>query len=194
MTTKQLFNRFLIQLNLISTNYFLREVVDNGAEVQKLANEGTLAIEELENLMNSWRDDTFLQAKKEAELLFTDEQMAALAAIKKSLREKEKRIEKIQLNLVELDKTRQHLEKKLAAEDNENIGSQQLALISQEFWLQLAIWRKRNLDERKTALINLVEKLKKENHSNLDDLSPETMASIQDTKQETNNNIAIAGV
>lgn len=178
MTAKQLFNRFLTQLNLISNNYFLREVVDNGVEVQKLASEGALAVEELENLMNSWRDDTFLQAKKEAELLFTDEQMAALAAVKKRLREKEKKMAKLRQELIELDQNRQKLEKILSAENADNIGSQQLALISQEFWLQLSLWRQHNLDERKKSLVDLVEKLKKENLNHLTKNSDLAMAGV----------------
>lgn len=171
MTAKEIFNRFLTQINLISGEYFLKEVMERGVEVQELANEGTIVIEELENLTNSWRDDTFLEAQKEAELLFTDEQMAALAAIRKRLKSREKRMADLEKRLLELDQSRQQLEKKLTSEDRANLGSRQLALISQEFWLQLALWRKRNLEERRQALVNLVEKLKTENQASLNQMT-----------------------
>lgn len=172
MTIKELINRLVLQLNLVNSSYFLREVVESTQQVFDLANQGATVVAELESLMASWQNDTFLLADKEAELLFTDEQLAALATLKKNIQTQERRLTDLRRTLIDLDRARQKLEKTLLDQDEDNLASHQLVLISQEYWLQLALWRKNNIIERKTALITLVEDLKASNQQRLSQLAP----------------------
>ena len=171
MKIKELINRLTLQLNHVNANYFLRDVVENSQQIFDLANQAVNIITELESLMTSWQNDTFLLASKEAELLFTDEQLAALSTLKKSIQLQERHMADLRRSLVDLDRSRQKLEKTLLNQNKDDLGSHQLVLISQEFWLRLTLWRKNNIADRKNIMITLVEKLKTANQQRLNQLS-----------------------
>ena len=159
---KPAFQKLLMQLNILGKEYFGRDLLQQIAPVQQSAVRGKVLVEEIEDLMKLWQSLVMLDAQKEAEMLFTDEQLSARSILKKQITDVEARIEELRMELAEQDRLRQDLEKELLNEPDENVGSQLLAAACDEFWEQLVKERKSNVDARYQALVDFISRLKKQ--------------------------------
>ena len=160
MKINDAYQKLIIQLNILEKDYFLKEMLEQVDQVKELAVQGMLVMEEIEALMKMWQSEVILNAQKEAEMLFTDEQLSALAALKKQMDVTEAKMAALREELETLDNERRQLEKELIGLPEEDIGSQLLAGATEQYWQALIDQRKNNVEGRYKDLISFIEDLK----------------------------------
>ena len=154
------YQKLIIQLNIIEKDYFLKDLLEKASQVKKQAIEGLVTMDEIESMMKFWQSEVILEAQKEAEMLFTDQQLAALAALRRQINETEEKMMELRENLVKLDQQRRDLEKELIDETERNQGSQLLAGAIEGYWQTLIQQRENNVESRYQDLIKFIEELK----------------------------------
>ena len=156
----QAYQKLVLQLNILEKDYFLKDLLNQVDLVKKQAIEAMIIIEEIEALMKVWQSEVILEAQKEAEMLYTDEQLAAIATLRNQINGAEERIKILQKKLEELDEERRSIESKLIMEREENRGSRLLAGAAEGFWEILIEQRKNNIENRHQDLLSFVDDLK----------------------------------
>lgn len=154
------YQKLILQLNIIEKDYFLRDLLEKAKVVKEHAVAGLITMEEIESLMKFWQSEVILEAQKEAEMLFTDEQLAALATLRRQINEVEEKMTDLRETLEELDGQRREVERSLLADGKENVGSQLLAGAIEGYWQSLITQRENNVENRYQDLIKFIEELK----------------------------------
>jgi hypothetical protein len=154
------YQKFLMQLDILEKEFFLKDLLFQVDQAYQVGVEGFRSVEQIERLMQYWQSQVLLSAHKDAEMLFTDEQLTALSSLKKHIEALEKQLELERANLEVLDTRQRSLISSLVNQDSKDAGSQLLAAALADFWRQLIEVRSQNVAQRQLAVTDFITKMK----------------------------------
>ncbi|MCL2110435.1 hypothetical protein FWH30_02555 [Microgenomates group bacterium] len=149
-----------MQLNILQKEFFLKDLLDQTATVYQLSVDGIKAVNQIERLMQYWQSQVLLAAQKDAEMLFTDEQLSALANLKKQVELLERQLDNHRGELEDLDARQRSLIDNLLKKHQKDAGSQLLAAALADFWRQLIEVRTNYVEKRLTSIVDFVTNIK----------------------------------